>query len=85
MGSLVSLDNNGSLDDLQAQVHRFVEAGQLHLIFGIGSTGLITTNQFSMLYCASTHYKLFEKLDAIALRSSSQGVDAFTTWTRAML
>jgi hypothetical protein len=34
---------------------------------GIASTGCITTNTFSKLCCASTHNKLFERLDAIAL------------------
>ncbi len=54
--------------------HKF--AGQSHLIFGIGSTGCITTNQFPKLCCASMHHKLLEKLDAIALHKFAPSLTA---------
>jgi hypothetical protein len=42
-------------------------AGQSQLIFGIGSTGCVTTSKLSKLCYTYSLYKPLENLDAIAL------------------
>jgi hypothetical protein len=48
-------------------------AGQSHLIFGVGSTGGVTTSQLSKICYADALYKLLENVDAIALDKFALG------------